>query len=53
MVIKEFNDTFDSYTPTASATYGELSMTAGTAMTALIGSDATLAFDVKANDGTE
>jgi len=53
VVIKEFNDTFDSYTPTASATHGELSMTAGTAMTALIGSDATLSFDVKANDGTE
>lgn len=50
VVIKEYNDTYDSYTPSASATKGTLTMTAGTAMTAQSGSDTTGSFAVKTND---
>lgn len=50
VVITEFNDTYDSYTPTASATNGTLTMTNGTAMTAQSGSAATASFAVKTND---
>ena len=50
VVIKEFNDTYDSYTPSASAVEGTLTMTTGTAMTAQSGSDSTESFSIKDND---
>lgn len=50
VVIKEFNNTYDTYTPSASATRGTLTMTTGTAMTAQTGYDATGSFAVKTND---
>ena len=50
IVVKEFNDTYDSYTPSVSATNGTISMTAGTAMTAQTGSDTTSSFAIKTND---
>lgn len=50
VVIKEFNDTYDKYTPSADATNGDIRMTAGTAMTADTGFDTTSSFTVKTND---
>lgn len=50
VVIKEFNNTYDKYTPTASATNGTLTMTSGAAMTAVSGSDATGSFEIVTND---
>ena len=50
IVVKEFNDTYDSYTPSVSATTGTISMTTGTAMVAQTGSDTTSSFAIKAND---
>lgn len=50
IVVKEFNDTYDSYTPSVSATSGTISMTTGTAMTAQSGFDVTTSFAIKAND---
>lgn len=50
IVVKEFNDTYDSYTPSVNATNGTISMTAGTAMTAQTGFDTTSSFAIKTND---
>lgn len=50
IVVKEYNDTYDSYTPSVSVTNGTISMTAGTAMTAQTGSDTTSSFAIKTND---
>lgn len=50
VVIKEFNDTYDEYTPSASAKKGTLSMTTGNAMSAVDGFDSTASFAVKTND---
>ena len=50
VVIKEFNNTYDKYTPKATATKGTINMTKGTAMEAQTGSDSTTSFAVKTND---
>ncbi len=50
VVVKEFNDTYDAYTPSVTATKGIISMVAGTAMDAQTGYDSTTSFNIKTND---
>lgn len=55
VVVEEFNDTYDSYTPSVSATSGTITLTStsaatGNAMAASTGSDTTSSFTVKTND---
>lgn len=50
IVVKEFNDTYDSYTPSVTVTSGTISMISDTAMVAQSGSNSTSAFAIKEND---
>lgn len=55
LVVKEFNNTYDQYTPSVTATNGPITLTSnntatGSAMTASSGYDTTSSFTVKTND---
>ena len=50
VVVKEFNNTPDQYTPTVAATNGSPAMVSGQPMAANTGSDSTKSFDVVTND---
>lgn len=55
VVVKEFNNTYDQYTPSVTATSGTITLSstnaaAGNAMVASTGSDTTSSFTVKTND---
>ncbi len=51
IVVKEFNDTVDEYTPSVSATHGTPALVSTDAMAPTTGSAITTSFDIVSNDG--